>query len=433
MRGWLALVVMLPLGCTGPDDDTAGTDDSEAPDDSDTDDVTDEGTDPQPFADEEALRALVAGERSLAEVRREVLGRGGFPVKTAAGTWLFVHEGQGDWSVAGSWDDWTLNAMTAGDGYLWAEVPIAEPDGALYKFVEDGTDYVADPLARRYDYDELGEISYVASPADVGHLERWLDVGPSGSDLSARELRLYVPAGAGPWPVLVVHDGQNLFDPEATFGYWQLADHVAEVGDILVVGIDNAGAARMDEYVQDEDRIDGTTYGGKGPDYAAFVIEDVVPLIADHYPTTDHLGVMGSSLGGLISLTIADLYPDDVDFVASMSGTLGWGKFELDNPVIEEAYVAAGVRDFVVYVDSGGSQGSDGGCFDPDDDGFPEDDPDDADNYCMNRHFADALAENGYTWDVDLIHWHEPGAGHNEAAWGARVERPLELFLSSAD
>ena len=46
----------------------------------------------------------------------------------------------------------------------------------------------------------------------------------------------------------------------------------------------------------------------------------------------------------------------------------------------------------------------------------------------MTRQFADALAGAGYTWDTTLFHWHEPGAPHNEAAWAARVWRPIEQF-----
>jgi S-formylglutathione hydrolase FrmB len=138
---------------------------------------------------------------------------------------------------------------------------------------------------------------------------------------------------------------------------------------------------------------------------------------------------MGSSLGGLISLHIADTYPDRYDFVASLSGTLGWGRFGQENPVMEEIYVAAGHRDFAIYVDSGGDDGGDG-CDDADGDGFVEDDPNDGDNYCANRAFADAMAGNGYTWEQDLWHWHDAGAEHNEAAWAGRVDMPLSIFLS---
>jgi pimeloyl-ACP methyl ester carboxylesterase len=80
---------------------------------------------------------------------------------------------------------------------------------------------------------------------------------------------------------------------------------------------------------------------------------------------------MGSSLGGLISLVIADRFPDRYDMAISMSGTVGWGSITLQNETILERYMAAGKRDFAIYVDSGG----DGTCGDADMDGIDDDDP----------------------------------------------------------
>ena len=50
------------------------------------------------------------------------------------------------------------------------------------------------------------------------------------------------------------------------------------------------------------------------------------------------------------------------------------------------------------------------------------------DNYCYTKAFADALDGIGYEYEIDLFHWFEPGAEHNEAAWAARLFRPLEIF-----
>ena len=77
-----------------------------------------------------------------------------------------------------------------------------------------------------------------------------------------------------------------------------------------------------------------------------------------------------------------------------------------------------------IYLDSGG----DGSCYDGDGDGIEDDDPNASDNYCENLQLRDTLEAAGYTHDVDLWHWWEPGAPHNEAAWAERVWRPLELF-----
>ena len=249
-----------------------------------------------------------------------------------------------------------------------------------------------------------------------------------GEGLLERDLQVYLPPGDGPYPVLYMQDGQNLFDPDGAFGSWDMQGAVAEVGgDLIVVGIVGS-ADRMEDYAHTGDYLEDLgSVEAKGALYAAFVVERVKPLIETRYPTGAIAGVMGSSMGGLISLYIAHLYPETFAFAGSLSGSLGWGRLSLDGPVMQELYEPEGVRDFVIYVDSGGSDGGDG-CTDEDQDGFFEDDPNSSDFYCSTRQFADAMAALGYTWNTNLYHWHEPGAPHNETAWAARVAGPLGIF-----
>ncbi|MBN2798168.1 MAG: alpha/beta hydrolase [Deltaproteobacteria bacterium] len=372
-----------------------------------------------------AVDALIAGDRELASTLQELAWAEGWPLLTDRGTMFFIAEGGGDWSVAGDFNGWAPAPMEHGEGFSWLEVEIAEPAGVGYKFVRDDA-WSADPWSRSYTWDDNGRMSYVRAPTALPHLELWPAM--RGAGLGPRSVRVYVPAGEGPWPVLYMHDGQNLFDPGAFWGGWRMQEALEEAsGEVLVVGIDNT-EARMDEYVHAEDQLEAL-YGGLGDEYAAFVQEELRPFIEEQYPTEGPTGVMGSSLGGLISLSIADLYPGAYDFAGSLSGTLGWGRFGLDNPTVQELYLAAGVRETVLYVDSGGDDGGDG-CTDPDGDGFFEDDPNGADNYCESRQFVDAMADQGYTWEQDLFHWWQPQAEHNEAEWAARVDRPLEIFLS---
>ena len=100
-----------------------------------------------------------------------------------------------------------------------------------------------------------------------------------------------------------------------------------------------------------------------------------------------------------------------------------------ENETIEERWLGAVPVGTAVYLDSGGGPGADG-CQDFDGDGFSEDDPDAADNYCETRQLADDLAANGYTWEADLWHWWEQDAPHSELAWAARVGMLLDRFLS---
>lgn len=373
------------------------------------------------------VEALVAGEGDPAQVVRQVAWSGGWPVVDGTSAWFVLVDGGGPWSVAGDFDAWSPEPMTAGEGFWWARVEVGDPTGLRYKFTT-GTDWIADPAARSYTYDGYGEISFVRPPLDTYRLDRWPGVEAEG--LRPRDLRVYVPAGDGPWPVLYAHDGQNLFDPHAIWGGWRLQDALATRDPMLVVGIDNT-EDRFDEYTHVADDIGlGAPVGGDGDAYAALVDGTIRPHVEATYGSTGLDGTFGSSLGGLVSLVIAQDHPGDYDFAASLSGTLGWGRFALENETVEERWLAAPPAGTVVYVDSGGGPGDDGGCFDLDGDGFSEDDPDSSDNYCETRQFADDLAAHGWTWDDDLFHWWEPGATHDEVAWSLRVGQPIDTFLS---
>ena len=133
-------------------------------------------------------------------------------------------------------------------------------------------------------------------------------------------------------------------------------------------------------------------------------------------------------MGGLIALHIADRYPGEYDFAASLSGTLGWGSISGQGAdTMIARYAAAGHRGTAIYIDSGGNGTT---CADTDGDGTNDDDETASDNYCETRQMESTLAGLGYVYDTDLWHWHEPGAAHNEGAWAARVFRPLQDFMS---
>jgi predicted alpha/beta superfamily hydrolase len=118
------------------------------------------------------------------------------------------------------------------------------------------------------------------------------------------------------YPVLYMHDGQNLFDAATSFaGEWEVDETLNEMYDQgmevpLVVGIDNGGADRIDEYTPWPNPQYG---GGDGDLYAQFIVETLKPFIDENFrtlPDRDHTGVMGSSLGGLISHYMAVKYQD---------------------------------------------------------------------------------------------------------------------------
>jgi pimeloyl-ACP methyl ester carboxylesterase len=151
-------------------------------------------------------------------------------------------------------------------------------------------------------------------------------------------------------------------------------------------------------------------------------------LVSQHYGEPSRVGVMGSSLGGLISFHIAARHPGRYDFAASMSGTMGWGSIGLSsgnqNETMIERYAALGKQTTKLFLDSGGA----GTCVDSDNDGIQDDALDGFDNYCENKQLEATLYNLGYVASQDVWHWHEPNAPHNEAAWAARVFRPLGIF-----
>jgi predicted alpha/beta superfamily hydrolase len=136
----------------------------------------------------------------------------------------------------------------------------------------------------------------------------------------SRRICLYLPpdyeTSGKNYPVLYMHDGQNLFDLYTSFaGEWEVDEtlnalHAAGKEVPIVVGIDNGGANRLAEYTPWSNPAYG---GGDGELYARFIVETLKPFIDSHYrtkPQREFTGVMGSSLGGLISHFIGLNYQD---------------------------------------------------------------------------------------------------------------------------
>jgi predicted alpha/beta superfamily hydrolase len=134
-----------------------------------------------------------------------------------------------------------------------------------------------------------------------------------------RQIRLYLPpnyATSGKrYPVLYMHDGQNLFDDATSFvGEWKVdetLDALSKEGklELIVVGIDNGGDKRMTEL----NAWDNTRFGaGEGRQYTDFIVGTLKPMIDAQYrtrPDRAHTAIMGSSMGGLASHYAIAQYP----------------------------------------------------------------------------------------------------------------------------
>ena len=134
-----------------------------------------------------------------------------------------------------------------------------------------------------------------------------------------RTVRIYLPPGyeqgTRRYPVLYMHDGQNLFDDATAYaGEWGIDETLNELAksrglELIVVGIDNGGAERIHEL----NAWDNPQFGkGEGEQYTAFIVEVLKPWIDQHYrtrPDRRHTAIMGSSMGGLISSYAISRYP----------------------------------------------------------------------------------------------------------------------------
>ena len=157
---------------------------------------------------------------------------------------------------------------------------------------------------------------------------------------NTREITVYLPAGYDErddrrYAVLYMQDGQNLFDPHRAYvpgNHWRLQDAAdAAIGErtaapMIIVGVDHAGPARMDEYTPVTDAKHSG--GGRAADYARFVVEELKPAIDARYRTladAEHTGVGGSSLGGLVSLYLVLHHPDVFRRAAVLSPSVWWG------------------------------------------------------------------------------------------------------------
>ena len=144
------------------------------------------------------------------------------------------------------------------------------------------------------------------------------------------------------YPVLYMHDGQNVFYSRESFsGYsWKLIPLMKNqnfIPEMIVVAIDNSGENRFDEYTpwemtEEEQQASGHT-GGLGMEYAEWIVSTVKPFIDTTYrtlPEREHTLLAGSSLGGLITAYMGSAYPD-------VFGNLGI--FSLCSWVSEEAFL----------------------------------------------------------------------------------------------
>lgn len=134
------------------------------------------------------------------------------------------------------------------------------------------------------------------------------------------------------YPVIYMHDGQNLFDFKTSFaGEWNIGETLDSINaEVIVIGIENDGAKRLDELSPFKNIKYG---GGKANDYLQFIVKTLKPKIDSTYRTKtnpNNTAIFGSSLGGLTSFYAALKYPNVFGKVGCFSPAFWFNRKEIN-------------------------------------------------------------------------------------------------------
>jgi len=241
-----------------------------------------------------------------------------------------------------------------------------------------------------------------------------------------RDVLVYLPANYESdeekrYPVLYLHDGQNLFDGATSFipgQEWRIdetAQRLIAAGKIeplIIVGVYNTGKDRINEYTPAEDPK--YKLGGKADLYGRMLVEELKPFIDSHYRTkrdAKSTGLGGSSLGGLVSLYLSLKYSNVFGRAAVVSPSVWFANKQIVR-YVEAVPKKPSVR---IWLDIGTKEGQTS---------------DEAQQSLRDaRLLRDTLIKKGWRSGKDLDYFEAEGAEHNEGAWAARVERILTFLF----
>ena len=236
-----------------------------------------------------------------------------------------------------------------------------------------------------------------------------LEAVPSSELGNERDVVVYLPPsyrrGRRTYPVLYMHDGQNLFDPATSFaGEWGVGramNAAAHRGiEAIVVGVPNMGAERINEYSPFH----------KGAAYTSFLVETLKPAVDARFrtrPARHDTLILGSSMGGLISLWALFRHPKTFGGAGVLSPSLWFADGGIFSEIDRSPFVPGRI-----YLDIGAQEG--------------------AEHVANARRMRDLLRTKGYRTGRDL-RWLESRCGrHDERSWGRRFARALPFLLGAS-
>lgn len=246
----------------------------------------------------------------------------------------------------------------------------------------------------------------------------WLHTGfYSSAFQNTRSVIVYLPPSyfentAKSYPVLYVHDGQNLFQKSTASGgvEWgvdEAMDALIAAGwvrEAIVVGIYST-SSRIAEYTPTSDPGYG---GGMADAYLDFVQYSVMPFLNETYRTLagpQHTFMMGASFGGLVSFYAGWTRSAVYGTVAAVSSSFWWNGEALTAQVEQFSGPKIPAR---FYLDIGGKEGS---------------------AIAQVVRMRNALQTLGYQNGEDLLYIYDPPGAHNEASWSQRLPSVLPFLL----
>jgi enterochelin esterase-like enzyme len=363
-------------------------------------------------ADLAKLTGAAARKARVDKFLADVAQSGTYPVRDGTDVvFVFKGQAQGSMSVAGTFNGWEPGAdkmATFPDTELhYLKRPLGQARHE-YKLVTPGGTWLKDPLNPHVVWDGIpkagvGEFNSVVppwgAPDPKGSLE-WIRV-QSPQLGNTRDVFVYLPPAyaketCSRYPVLLVNDGNESLTrahldevARATFAAGKAAHAV------LVFVALASQADRKSEYSCDT--------ADNGPKYADFLCDTLVPLIDQRFRTPgtpDSRGIIGASLGGLISYAALWWRNDCLRFAGAQSGSF----FYKNNMMINRVKNTAKLQLLRAYLDSG------------------------KDNLQPTRDMRDALKAAGYP----VHHWEVLSQDHTWAAWHDRFDEALGQLLPPA-
>ncbi|MBW3671105.1 MAG: esterase [Acidobacteria bacterium] len=232
---------------------------------------------------------------------------------------------------------------------------------------------------------------------------------------TARDVLVYLPPGYSEsqrYPTLYLQDGQNLFDPDTAFAgvHWRVGENLdsmiasRQIDPMIVVGIANTGPLRIHEYTPTMDR--NHRAGGGASLLGQMIVNELKPRIDETFSTDPDrraTGIGGSSLGALLSLYVGLEWSDHFGLILAMSPSVWWDR----RSILRRIRSLPEKPSTRLWVDTGTSEATGQ---------LPD-----------VRRLDHVLRSKGWS-DRDLRLHVEEGAGHYEAAWGARLPAAIEFL-----